>query len=53
MFTDLLIFLFGQGLYDVLLSDYPVLLAVFCFLCFNTILFCFSYFVKNCITVWR
>lgn len=53
MFSDLLILIFGQSLYDVLLSDYPVVLAVFCFLCMNCILFSFSYFVKNCLSAWR
>lgn len=53
MFAEFMIFIFGQSLYDVLLADYPIILAVFAFLCMNTIFLCFSYFVKNCLEVFR
>lgn len=53
MFEELLIFLLGDTLYGILLADYPVLLALFVFLSFYTILLCFSYFVKNCFGGFR
>lgn len=47
MFEELLIFIFGDTLYNILLADYPVLLAMFVFLSFYTIILCFSYFIKG------
>lgn len=48
MFEELLLFIFGDNLYSILLADCPVLLALFCLLSFYTVLMCFSYFVKGC-----
>lgn len=53
MFEDLFVLIFSQDLYDILLSDYPVLLGLFCFLTFQAILLCFSYFVKNVVGGFR
>jgi hypothetical protein len=53
MFESLLIHLFGESLYTILLSDYPVILALFVILCFYTVILAFSYFVKGCFTGFR
>ena len=53
MFVELLTLIFGDELYSVLLSDYPVLLGLFCYLLFLTIMLCFSYFVKNAVGGFR
>ena len=53
MFVELFILIFGDDLYSILLTDYPVLLGLFSYLVFLTILLCFSYFVKNAIGGFR